>query len=204
MSEKKLLNKGEIFLLVIAVLIIGYLVLKNNGIHIVERHENVELLDKPNTKNYSKRKNISREQAESRAEIERMLQKLSANLSDNKHTTKDAKLSDDEVKFHKELNEKYKWEEKYDDASDWLNVLKASHQTYSKVRKVFEDPDNPKSDAQYLVEDVSRLLSNKYVANSIYDKIEQTFAIPKENSKSFAKKGKKSVSDWAKFIEANQ
>ena len=46
-QEKKLMGKVEWIFLCSALLILGYILLQNNGIHIVEQSEDVQILNNP-------------------------------------------------------------------------------------------------------------------------------------------------------------
>lgn len=88
-------------------------------------------------------------------------------------------------------------------AADWLNLLTKSHQTYTKVKSTFEDLG---IDADKIInaENAAKVLSNPVVAKSVYEKIEKEYGIPVSYSEDFANKNRKTLEEWARFVEERE
>lgn len=206
-SERKIIGPMELVILLVALLLIAYIVLKSNGGNVYERNENVQIVDNPEEEGGKKQIRNFEMQNEDRVEV--ILQQLSEHYVDENNTTPkdrlipDKAISDDEMNYLEEVKEKHKQQEDTSlNPSDWYSILKTSHKTYNKIKSVFEDAD---ASGKAVKEDnVSKMLENAIVANTIYSKIEELFQIPEEDAKAFAKQGKKAVSDWAQFVEQNQ
>lgn len=213
MAEKKLINSFEIILSIIALLIVGYMVMQKYDVSITQKTEEVIFTDNPKSEKRYQRKTKSEEQRQREREVEEMLQRLDGRSNNDRskynrnsdHTTTNIQRTKDEDRFFKNMTSKYV--ENADDKKDIdvYAILKSSKDTYVKVRSLFSDElETPKSDTEILIEDVSFILKNKTVANSVYHEIEDLFGIPADKSADFAKKGQQAVSDWATFVEENK
>ena len=205
-SKKKLISPVELVILIVALSLIAYILLKNSGGNLYERSETIQIVDNPSAEGEEKQVRNYEMREEDRVEV--ILQELSEQYTEENNTTSkdrinyDQTLSDDELKYLDEVKEKHKEEEEFISPSDWLTILKASHKTYKSIKSVFEDAD---SSGKAVKEDnVSNMLDNAIVAKNIYSKIEELFQIPEEDAKAFAEQGKKAMSDWAEFVEQNQ
>jgi len=208
MSEKKkLLSKFEVFLLVGFLGAVIYFLCNKFGLSLTKKTETVEIIERPNSSKYLKKKtktytrDRSEENRKKEQEVEDMLDKLRNNLYDDGTMTSAKQISDDEVQFHQDLNDKYDWNDQMKDNNDWFTTLKRTHNTYSKVKSIFADPNEPSGG---IIEDVTDMMSNPLFANSVYRQMEEYFNIPQDKSKQFAEQGRQKVSDWAKFVEENE
>lgn len=197
MSDKKLITPTELFFLMVAILIMIYVFMSKNDINFTKKTETVEIVKNPNTnktRSTEERKKASAKRAAEKKikdkEVEAMLDKLKKNnLYGEEGTTKFAK----EVKKNQSSSK--------DDSSDIFSTIKASHKTYTKVKELFTpEGEEPTS----TLEDVGALLKNETVRNTVFKRLEDAFEIPEEESEAFAKKGKKALSDWAKFVEEHK
>ncbi len=105
------------------------------------------------------------------------------------------RLSSDEKKYYTTVKKQYAVSDQLRDAENWLNILRASRNTYREVQDAFGEPDK-ESDSG----DLTSLLTDPVASELAYDKLRNMFGIPEEESRSFAAKGNKSVSDWAAWI----
>jgi len=193
MSEKKLITPTEIFFLMVSILIMVYVFMSKNDINITKKTETVEIIENPDSdglRSAEKREKAkAKRAAEKRTkdkEVEAMLEHLKKNkLFEEEPTAKFAKESPPS-------NE---------DSNNLFSSLKASHKTYTKVKELFT-PEG--AEPTSTIEDVGALLKNETVRNAVFKRLEDAFEIPEEESEAFAKKGKKALSDWAKFVEENK
>ncbi len=205
-SNRKIIGPVELVILLIALLLIAYILLKSTGGSVFEQAEEIQIVDNPVSGEGKKQVRNYEMQNEDRVEV--ILQQLSENYTDEKNTMPkdeinyDKTISEDELNYFEEVKEKHAKKDTSKNPSDWLTILQASHKTYSKIKSVFENADN--SGKAVKEDNVSKMLENAIIANNIYSKIEELFQISEEDAKAFAEKGKNAVSDWAEFIEQNQ
>lgn len=206
MSEpkKKLIGPLELSVLLATLVLIAYILLKSNGGKVYERAHSTQITDNPTigkkgkqTRDYSP--------SDNEESVELILQQLSENFTDKNADIEKEELweenavSSDELDFFKDVKKRYSEQDEIRNPADWLSILKASHKTYSKLKSVFEEAGDSKKPVKE--DNVSSLLENAIVANMIYSRLEEDFNIPKEEAKAFANKGKKALSEWAKFVE---
>ena len=205
-SKKKLISPVELVILIVALLLIAYIILKNNGGNVYERSETIQIIDNPSAEGEERQVRNYEMLEEDRVEV--ILQQLSEQYTDKNNTTPrdrinyDQTLSVDELNYLDEVKERHEQKEEFISPSDWLSILQASHKTYNTIKSVFEDADF--SGKEVKEDNVSNMLENAIVAKNIYSKIEELFRIPEEDVKAFAEQGKKAMSDWAEFVEQNQ
>lgn len=204
--KRKLIGPVELVVLVVALLLIAFILLKSSGGKVYERSETTQLTE--NSKTGEGRKQTRNYEMQEEERVEVILQQLSENYIDPKNAipvdeiNDDYTIPDDEMDYFEAVKNKHAEEDNTKNPSDWLAILQASHKTYSKIKSVFEeaDPDGKKIKEN----NVSKVLENELAANIIYSKIEELFNIPEEDARAFAEKGKKAVSDWAEFVDQNQ
>jgi hypothetical protein len=98
-------------------------------------------------------------------------------------------LSDDEAKYYDDMRKRYASTD-----NNWLGLVKKSYSTYRTVKEMFGGSA-----------DVSAMLQDVQSAASVYNKITQSYGIPKAELVQFAQsKQGADVSDWASFIENNK
>ena len=212
-EKKKIINKFEIGITILAFFIITYLFLQSKGINLTQKTETIEITDNPTSKRgYDKEKRAA-ERSKRDHEVENMLRKIDGRNKNRDYAPEpvvnahdgSAKRTADEERFFNKVKSKYVDIAKKDESVDLYHILKSSKNTYLKVRDFFQDPaDKDKSEVEKIAEDVGFLLQNKSIANNIYQQIEDQFGIPAEKSKDFATKGKKAISDWAEVVEKNK
>jgi hypothetical protein len=206
-QEKKILSKFEWFLLIIALGILAMVILQNQGIHVIETVENVELKAANELENRSERPIKTRETTKQSPNKDR-LESLAAYFAQNRATAKSEgkrtdfnwsslKLPDDEKDY---LKNRYQDEDSSNSNTDWLDLLSKSHKTYKSVKSIFNDLGID-TDKVINAENASKALSNPIIANSIYQKIEDDFGIPAEKSRSFATKHRQTLEKWSQFVE---
>ena len=208
-EKKKLLGPLEWIMFFIAVGILGYIVLQKGGIHVIERAETTEIVDNPGARDFQ-RKARPYKDARKDESVEAVLQELAAQFSEEKpaqrSTTRkmaEKGMSRDEMKFYKDVKNKYELSDQIKSAKDWFKVLKSANDTYRKLQNTFGDAAGqaPESVAP---EDVELVLSNARSAKNVYSNLKKYFNISEEDAKEFAERGKRTLSEWARFVEDQQ
>jgi hypothetical protein len=98
-------------------------------------------------------------------------------------------LSDDEAKYYDDMRHRYASTD-----NNWLGLVKKSYSTYKTVKEMFGGSA-----------DVATMLQDVQSAASVYEKMTQSYGIPKAELEQFAQsKQGVNVSDWASFIENNK
>ena len=105
------------------------------------------------------------------------------------------RLSADEKKFYTTVKKQYSMSDQLRDAENWLNILRASRNTYREVQSAFGETDKAANTG-----DLTGLLTDPVASELAYDKLRNMFGIAEEESRQFAAQGNKSVSDWAAWI----
>ncbi len=206
-AKKKIFGPLEISVFVIAVILLAYIGLKSGGGSIIEKTEQVEITNNPNNggREGPRKKHQSSTENES---IEMVLRQIADQYSSGTGTTKGQTkkkldkipMTKDEMAFLEEVKEKNKDKIKEDKSTDWFSILRASHKTYTKVRSTFEKAG---IDVE-ATDNITSALANEVAAKTVYSKLEELFDIPEQETKAFAKKGEKAISDWARFVEENR
>ncbi len=213
-KKRKLLSPFEWIIFFIAIGILGYIVLDKDGgdFSIMKRTETIEIIDQPHAEG-SKSKARPYTGKYSDDSVESVLKELADQFSEEKSTKKSgstlvveettATISKEELKLYEELKQNDKISDKIRSAGDWFKTLKSAHNTYQKLRSVFSEASGEAPEA--LEEDgLESIWENAKRAENIYSELEKTFNISEEQSREFARRGKKTLSDWAKFIEESQ
>ncbi len=204
-EKRRLLGPIEKLVLVLAVLLIAYVVYKNDDINFVERSESVQIIDKPHAGKAAKTRVYRPEESDARVEaaLEQLARQFSGESTTATSNWEQMGLSEDEGYYYEQVKKRNDWDTSIKRAGDWLTLLRASHKTYSQLQSVFSDViGKPKE--EIAADDVNFLMKNERSAEHVYSRIEQIFNIPKSDIQSFADKGRRAVSDWADFIENNQ
>ncbi len=207
--KRKLMGRFEWLFLILSLGIILVLFLKSKGIHIVERTEEVEILDKPRSSStpHSKRVAPSSKKKES-VEVDNMLRHLaeqfsnqqSVNISTTAQNDQNLQweISKDEANFYNIIREKNKLNSTLESTKDWLTLLSTSHRTYSKVKSLY---DGLVADTGLSDSDFKTILQDETSARNFYSEMESMFNISEHDIHEFAQTGKTAISDWAGFVE---
>jgi len=203
--KRKIIGPLELGVLVIALGLIAYILLKSSGGNVYERSEKTQIVDNPSVE--ERKKQIRNYEMQDDDRVEVILQQLSEHYTDNtpapvESINEEKAISEDEMNFFEDVKKRKAQDTNTISPSDWLAILQTSHKTYKKIKSVFEDADA--SGKPVKEDNVSRLLQNELVANTVYSRIEELFGIPEAEVKNFADQGKKAVSDWAEFVEENE
>lgn len=204
--KKKIIGPIELVTLLVAIIIIAYVTLKSGGGKVYEKTESTQITNNPTGEGQEytgKRPNQEQEDQK----VEEILRQISDQFGKDKvvrsETQEEAakQMSPDELRYINEVRRQKKEETPAGQTIDWFKILKASHQTYSKVKDVFQDAGIDISEAE---RGISTAIVNEAAERTIYNRIEQYFDIPPEKTKAFARKGQQKVSDWARFVDENQ
>lgn len=204
-KKKKIIGPLELITLLLAIGLIGYIVLQNGGIGMMEKTEHIEIIDNPR-QGETKKRVRKYEYKEDSEDVEAVLRQIANQYAGeriNRKTEKkleDAGMSKGEVNFLKGVQAK-KRERPEMDSVDWLAVFNASRKTYAKVKSVFE---NAGIDVEETEDKVTSKIVNDVTANVFYSKLEEVFNISEADAKAFAQKGERALSDWARFVEENK
>lgn len=110
------------------------------------------------------------------------------------------RLTEDEKKFYSTVKKEHSMSDQLRDAENWLNILRASRNTYREVQDIFGAAGQGAA-PETKTGDLSGLLSDSAASELAFDKLRKVFGIPEAESRKFAAQGNKSVSDWAGWIE---
>ncbi|MEO1517838.1 MAG: hypothetical protein AAFV95_22650 [Bacteroidota bacterium] len=208
MSEKKkLLRPFDYFVLVVALGILAFIVLQNNGIHIVERTESVEMY-RPGERRGSATDRVVQQDRDRDRQLEQALQQLAARISDEEITAAPQErdipvdgLSRDERDYLGAVEKRYAASEKLQDARDWLTVLRGSYRTYSQVRSIFGELSGQTEEAMEQQGQVNQWMAEPQARERTLERLKDSFDIPKEDLDAFARLGKNKLSEWAEFLD---
>ena len=207
MASKPLITGVEKFIILGLVLFFGYGIFQKGGFTVMERTEEVEILDNREvSKSYKK---LEREELQSRGTMVRnpsmssddvagkLARTFSKGNSNSTNTKRELGLREDEVNFYEEVKNENTLESKVQDARTWFSILKTSATTYAKVKSFVDDlGGEPVSET-----DVNELLQKSDSSDDFYNALEKSFGISPAEAKLFSSMGKKKISDWANFIE---
>ena len=210
MSEKrKLLGPLEWTMFVLAICILGYIVLQKGGIHVIEQSATTEIVDNPGSSDFRQKKRPYRERKTDES-VEAVLKELAVQFSakEEAHIKTTQKMEEkgmsrDEVKYYKGVKKKYEAFDKIKDAKDWFKVLKSANDTYRKLQSTFGKAAGQSPEAVAST-DVESVLNNARSAKDVYANLKNYFGISEEDAKAFAERGKRTLSDWAQFVEEQQ
>ena len=201
-SKKKIFGPIEIFAFLATVALLAYIGLKSGGGSIVERTESVELIEDRSRIGGSQENRKYRQDNEE--SVETILRQIADQYSGKpvkkakvQQQMKAAKMSEDELEYLEKVKQEKK-KENTDQSIDWFAVLKTSHKTYKNVKSAFQKAG---IDVETAEDNVTSKLVNEVAARSFYAQIEELFDIPEKETRAFAEKGEKAVSDWARFVE---
>lgn len=110
------------------------------------------------------------------------------------------RLTEDEKKFYSTVKKEHSMSDQLRDAENWLNILRASRNTYREVQDIFGAAGQGAA-PETKTGDLSGLLSDSAASELAFSKLRNVFGIPEAESRKFAAGGNKSVSDWAGWIE---
>ncbi len=204
-QPKKILSKFEWLLLLIAIGILAIVLLQNRGINMVETTEKVEISEaEKQNRHQSPVSPFSNTEKDGKERLSDLADYFAQNRAQARAQGKQTGFDWSSLKIPKDeadyLKNRYEGKEREADGTDWFSLISKSHKTYIAVKSAFSEIG---IDADKIItpKNAGKVLSNPVVANSIYYKIEETFGIPAEKSRSFAKKQKTTLEEWSKFVE---
>ncbi|MEM9922086.1 MAG: hypothetical protein AAF990_28535 [Bacteroidota bacterium] len=184
MTEKRRLFRPiEVIAFLIGVALLLYIVMRQNGISLIERSEHVEIY-RPSSRTENSQPLPRPSVDERQEEVDEALEQLAARISDDNKADWKAEvvegLDGDEQRYLETVGERYQGQDQLQNARDWLKVLRGSYRTYDKVRSIFGESNG---EAEAL------------------DRLKSSFDVPPEEVEAFARLGKQKLSDWATFLE---
>ncbi len=215
-KKRKILSPFEWGVFFIAIGILAYVLIGSNegGFSVMEQTENIEIKDNPHaSKGAQKTRRYNETQEEE--SVEAVLKQLATQFSKEKSPQepeisssamsikKQKSISKEEMKYYEGLKQSEKISDKIRNAGDWFKTLKSAHDTYQKIESVFSEASG-QAPKELNEEDLKNALDNAKSAQNIYTNLREMFNISEEQSREFAQRGKKTLSDWAQFIEENQ
>ena len=203
-KSKKILGPIEKVMLIASLALLGYLAFSRGGFKMSEKTEEVTITDNPHAHDWQKKKRKVKQGDAESASVDAVLAELADQFSRGDESglgsTNADQFSRDEADFMKDIQDKYKLDESVKNARDWFAVLKASHNTYSKVKSLFEDLNS----TSVKDDKVDEVLNDQRQSEQLKYKLQDWFDIPREDIEAFAKSGKRALSDWAEFVEDHQ
>ncbi len=202
-DRKSIMGPIEKVILLIAIIVLGYIIVKNGGCGIVKRTEKVEFIDPPTN---GKGQSVPRpRKKQSQQSVDEALKAISESLGQGQEpwpTKETSALSTDENEYLRSVSEKHQIENKIQSTKEWLSMLKTSYDTYQQVKTLFDQvvPENREGGKTNSYDSIFR---DEQLANTIYQELEDYFKLPSAQAKDFAQKGKVSIRDWAEFIASN-
>jgi len=191
--------------LIVCVLILVYVGLESVGIHLVNRSEDTQWIENPQgAEEYVP----PREDEEMNANVDATLQNIARRFHDD--DVQDRRSTERELQQDGLSREAARYMENVQDRAaqnediNWLETIRKSYNTYQNVRSIFNTLSGQEAETELPPETLGKVLENPAVADQIYSSIERNFAIPEEQSRAFAKEGKKALSDWATFVDKNK
>lgn len=205
MSQKKKIIGPVEWASIIALLgLLVYMGLRYGDGTLVQKTETVELTDNPSQGGDNAPKRYIDRGKE--ANVDAILRQIADQYGDDYVVSKndpileDAGMSKSEAKFLETVKKQKKKDVDSKQDVDWFSILRTSHKTYKKVKSALEDSGIEFDEVE---DKVSTALINEAASRTFYSKLERTFGISEERSKSFAEEGSRAVSDWARFVEEN-
>lgn len=214
-KKRKLLSPFEWGVFFIAIGIIAYVVIGHGDgkFSPMERSETIEIIDRPHAKGkHQKARPYEGKYADE--SVEAVLKELATQFS-NENTApeqtrksalvskKQKSISKEELKYYDDLKKNEKISEKIRNAGDWFRTLKSAHRTYQKFQSIVSEASG-QAPEELEKEGLHSALNDTQSAQNIYTEMREMFNISEEQSREFARRGKKTLSDWAQFIEENQ
>ena len=209
MAAKPLLSVFEKIIIIGLIAFFGYSFFKKGSFTVMERTENTTILDaESSAERYrelefkeQKQTPLPKRINQKKVSNENFLKNLAHTFSKGKEVSmqkmKEMGLSNDEVKYYKEVKQEHNLSDEIQNAKDWFRVLKTSASTYGKVKSFVNDLSK-KAGSE---EDVNAMLQEDAASDDFYKKLKESFGISEAEAEAFSSLGKKKVSDWARFIE---
>ncbi len=202
---KKVMKPIEWVFLILCVLILVYVGLESVGIHLVDRTEETEWVENPSGPEVY---TPPREDEEMNANVDATLQTIARRFHNDeaqdrrssKRELQQEGLSPEAARYMEGVQERAEDRE----GTNWLETIRTSYETYQSVRSLFNTLSGQEEETELPAETVGSLLENPVIADQIYSSIERNFSISEEQSRAFAKQGKKALSDWATFVDENK
>ena len=206
-EQRRILNSFEWILLVAVALLLLYILNPDKRFRLLERSEKVEILDKPSNSGQlpKARKNVVSSEDKQRERVNETLESLAhtfANGQSNR-TQAAAHLSTGEQAYLERVRAEHQWSDKLRDAKDWYRLLTASHKTYSTLRRIISEASG-EAGVEVEQKSLDELFNDHHTADDIYIQLERLYAISRQKASDFAQGGRKSLADWADFIENNR
>ena len=206
-KSKSILGPFEKIVLVVAVVTLIYAAFKRGGYKVAEKTEEIQIIDNPHSDKSNKKTRTFKPQADSES-VDAVLSEIANQFSKaghrdglkNEKRLKEMGLSEDEADYFEEVKNNHELDEAVQSARDWYNILKTSHQTYGKVKSMFESISESATEDQK----VDEVLQDENKSQEVYYKMQDWFDIPADDVRAFAKKGKKALSEWAEFVEESK
>lgn len=206
-QKRKVMRPFEWGLLIICGVIALLAVLHEMGIKMVSRAETTEIVQRP-TERQQNAKPVRYVDTEREKEVDAVLRDIAKEFSEeskgkkrvSKKDLREKGLDKEEAGYYNKVKKENR---ENTSVEDWYNVLKASYKTYNNVRSIFDGVDGDEN-TNLDKSTIRDIIDNPLLSNTIYKQIEEKFNIPAEQSKAFAEKGKKSLDDWAAFVESNK
>ncbi|MEL6863446.1 MAG: hypothetical protein AAFP19_03460 [Bacteroidota bacterium] len=209
-SEKSFFRSFEGIILIGAIGLLAYVLLSDGGCGIVERSEEVKMIERASGSDYELPPDyVDRDEAEKEARVEAMLEEFNRdmvrqeNFENRPSSTQKWGLSKAEKDYYAQLKDRYDSDDQMQEAIDWMSLLKSSHQTYSKVRSIFQEAAQA-SGIQLRDAQVDEALEEEAAAQLAFRRLSDWYRISEEDIRQFAQEGEKSVGDWADFIREQQ
>ncbi len=206
-SSKRFLRPYEWLLLLAAVLLVLYILRPEGKFSVFERSETVTILDKPsNSRQLPKaRSNVYDSDREREAGIDKSLDALARQYANSRQPDRSSggSLTEGESRYLEQVGERNKLNEQIEGAKSWYRLLKASHETYTTLRSLISQASG-KAEAELENKALNDLFANAHTASDIYEQLNRLFGIAPARSSEFAASGRKTLADWAEFIEKSQ
>lgn len=202
-GKKKILGPIEWFGLLLGLALLGYIVLGKNGCKVYERSEETKFIDPARSHQLTP---ADRSKSATDKEVDQMLEEIAMAFGDPGNpdfrsldqiaTQHKGQMSSEEIGFYDKIRKEYQVDEKVRSTADWLKLLRASRNTYLKVKDLFEEL-SPEQNGQAIPE---KVLENEAASADFYQRIQQNYGLSREDIDDFAQKGKQSLEDWAVFL----
>lgn len=177
--------------------------LQKLGVKSVYREENARWVD-PHSPEVQNRVMTERREEAPNPEVDRTMemidQQYGGEIYSDIKTEKGSKLSSDARHFYSLVKQRYAQKDALRDQEKWLQVVKASYLTYTKVKSVFAESAQQNGE-EFDENNISRLLQDSVLAVTIYKQLRNQFGLSESQLRDFAAKGKNGVSDWADFVD---
>lgn len=204
-NKRRVIRRHELFLLILSGLFLLYMGLKAVGVNPVDRGEEVSWMDRPNGPEAPMAKVETKEQI---AELDATIQNIAVQFAeDERRDRRTSKtdlrrkgLSADEAEYYKDVRQR---ENGGTSATDWVETVQTSYQTYKTVKRIFDSVDG-RNDDYVGDEEVENILSDPELRNRTLTNMEKTFQIARPQLEAFAKRGGRALNDWATFVDENQ